>query len=80
MSINTLEDEIDERLLVQYINNFLENLSIQNRKIFIKRYWYAYSIEEIMEEFKMSKSKIKSILFRLRKKLKKYLEMEGVVL
>lgn len=78
--INTLEDEIDERLLVQYINNFLENLSIQNRKIFIKRYWYAYSIEEIIEEFKMSKSKIKSILFRLRKKLKKYLEMEGVAL
>lgn len=80
ISVNTLEDEFDEKLLVQYINTFLESLSIQNRELFIKRYWYAYSIEEITEQFKMSKSKVKSILFRLRKKLKKHLEMEGFIL
>ncbi len=80
VSVNTLDDEFNEKLLVQYINDFLENLSIQNRKLFIKRYWYAYSIEEISSEFNMSKSKVKSILFRLRKKLKKYLEKEGFIL
>ncbi len=78
--INSLDDEFNEKLLIQYINSFLESLSFQNRNLFIKRYWYAYSIDEIAKEFKISKSKVKSILLRLRKKLKKHLEKEGFVL
>ncbi len=80
ISVSTLEDDFNEKLLVQYINNFLNDLSAINRELFVKRYWYAYSIEEITKQYKMSKSKVKSILFRLRKKLKKQLEMEGFVL
>lgn len=80
ISIDTLEDKLNERLLVQYINSFLENLPVLKRELFIKRYWYAYSIEEITKHYKMSKSRVKSILFRLRKKLKKHLEMEGFIL
>jgi RNA polymerase sigma-70 factor (ECF subfamily) len=62
------------------INSFLAGQSVQNRRIFVRRYWRAGSIEEIAGDFGMSVGKVKSILFRMRKKLRTHLESEGVFL
>ncbi len=71
--------EIEERFLVERINDFLRTLSEEQRNIFICRYYYMDSIKDIMAFSGNSESKVKSILFRLRARLKEYLESEGFV-
>ncbi|MBE5742943.1 MAG: RNA polymerase sigma factor [Clostridiales bacterium] len=60
------------------INGFLETLSRQERIVFVRRYWYASSIKEIGEAYGLKESLVKVNLFRMRKKLKEYLEKEGI--
>lgn len=60
------------------LNQFLSSLSKKDRQIFVCRYWYFDSVSQIAEQFSFSESKVKSILFRTRKKLKAKLEKEGV--
>ena len=62
------------------INAFLGTLSEDNRKIFVRRYWYAGSVEEIASDYGFGKSKVKMSLLRTREKLKEYLESEGIAL
>lgn len=59
------------------ISAFLRTQNSDVRNIFIRRYWFSDSITEITKRFHMSESKVKSILFRTRNRLKKYLESEG---
>ncbi len=74
------EEEIDGAVLVKLLNHFLLELPKTERIIFVQRYWYVCSIKELSERWQMSESKIKSKLFRMRNKLKKYLKKEGVSL
>ena len=73
-------DEDDEITLVDTLNHFLESLSSENRKIFMRRYWYVSSVKEIAEDFGLTESKVKMSLFRSRNQLKELLEQEGVAL
>lgn len=60
------------------LNNFLGEQKTESRKIFVLRYFYCESIEEIAAKTGYSEGKLKSLLFRLRQKLKNYLESEGI--
>lgn len=60
------------------LNTFLKGQKREVRSIFILRYFYCESIEEISEKTGYSESKVKSMLFRTRKKLRTYLESEGI--
>ena len=64
--------------LTRLLNRFLEQTDLDNRRIFIKRYWYSQSIIEISIEEGLKESTIKMRLFRMREKLKKELEREGI--
>ena len=75
-----VEQAIEETVLVEVLNRFLSSLKAEKRKIFMQRYWYLSSIKEIAEEYRISASKVKMVLFRLRNDLKLLLEKEGVVL
>ena len=46
----------------------------------MRRYFYADAVKEIAECMGISESKVKSQLFRLRGRLKKHLEREGIEL
>lgn len=65
------------RELKEVLNAFLKTLKPEERKLFIRRYWYNETIEELSEAFYCSQSRITGILFRVRKRLRKYLEREG---
>lgn len=82
--IPSTETDIDEimnkRAVIDVINNFLEGLSMNQRNVFVRRYWYGSNIKEIAKDYEFTESKVKSILFRLRKKLKRELEKEGIAL
>ena len=72
-----VEKEIEKKELVQAINRFLDTLPIPERRVFLARYWYMDSIQDIATHFKFSQSKVMSMLFRTRNKLRRQLEKEG---
>ena len=78
-SNTTVETEFNRGLMVQALNNFLEDLDAENRFVFMRRYWYSDSITTIAEGYQMSESKVKSMLFRTRHKLKSYLKKEELI-
>ncbi len=70
--------DMEDTLALQHaLNSFLNSLSEQTRNIFIRRYWYLCTIEEIARGYGVGQSKVKMILLRTRNKLKDYLEQEG---
>ena len=70
----SVENEVEYSELLKNINIFLDNLSIDKRRIFIDRYWSFDSIENISNKYELKKGNIKMILSRTRKDLKEYLE------
>ena len=64
--------------LGEIISRFLRSQAPEVRNVFLRRYWLMESVEEIAERFSFSKSKVKSMLFRTRNKLEKYLKKEGI--
>ena len=62
----------DEELAEQ-INAFLGKLDEEKRTLFLRRYWFGESAAEIAKRYGYSETKVRSILFRTRKKLKHYL-------
>jgi len=75
---NHVEEIVDKIFLEKVFNDFLGTLSKEKRIIFMRRYWYMSSIREITKDFNMSESKVKMMLFRMRKEFRDFLEEEGV--
>lgn len=69
---------VEARELSRIIDRFLRTLQEQQRRVFICRYWYCDSIEEICKQFSLGQSRVKMMLHRTRAKLKQELEKEGV--
>jgi len=66
--------------LREAINKFLKQLPQEKRILFMRRYFFFDSVEEIAKAEKVGKSKIKTALYRLRLELKDYLLAEGITL
>lgn len=79
-SYDNVSREADHAALVACINRFLERLPKEKRRVFLLRYWYGAPVKKISEETGLSENKITSLLFRLRKKLKAFLEQEEIIL
>ena len=77
ISDNTIATE--ETGLRELIVRFLGGLQEEKRKLFLRRYWYGESVKELAEDFGYRESKVKSILFRLRKQLWNELKKEDAV-
>lgn len=75
-----IDDQLQAEMLSVAIEAFLRRLSSRERSVFLCRYWYFDSIEEIARQFDFTESKVKTMLFRTRSKLKIYLEKEGISL
>ena len=76
-SDQNIEREISERALAESLDEFLDGLSETERNVFVRRYHYMQSIAEIAEAHGFSESKVKSQLFRIRKKLYNKLKKEN---
>ena len=63
--------------LGELINSFLRKEPPEKRRIFLRRYWYLDSIQEISMRYGFGAEKVKTDLFRMRKRLKAMLEKEG---
>jgi RNA polymerase sigma factor, sigma-70 family len=71
------DDEFDRKELLESINAFLSSLPPDKRKMFVCRYWYAYSIPEIAKRFGMTENNVSVSLNRTRQKLRNYLKERG---
>jgi RNA polymerase sigma-70 factor (ECF subfamily) len=79
-SRSAFERTTEAETITNALNLFLSEQSAENRLIFVRRYWRAVSVEEIAADLNISIGKVKSILFRMRKKLRKHLESEEIYL
>ncbi len=76
-STNNIDNFIDDLVFGEIINSFLTTIGEEKRNIFLRRYWYFDSIADISKRFGISKSKVKTTLFRIRNGLRQHLEKEG---
>lgn len=76
---DTVEDEVEAKSLARLIEAFLDSLSIENRVIFMRRYWFSDSYEEIAQRVGLTEKNVSVRLTRLRKQLKEHLQKEGVL-
>ena len=77
-SAETVENRMEQIELAKAINDFLATLTQENRKIFMKRYWYSKNYEQIAEETGLSKGTVSMRLVRMREKMKKFLNERGI--
>ena len=77
-SAESMEAHADEMMLTDILNRFLASLSAEQRKIFMRRYWYVCSVKEIADDYGITESKVKMSLLRTRNQLKAVLEKEGI--
>lgn len=73
-SKNTVEEELEMKELTQIIEQFLKTLSVENRVIFMRRYWFLDSYADIAERMDLTEKNVSVRLNRIRNKLQKYLE------
>lgn len=78
-SVQDVERTIETRETAARISVLLRDMPDAERRVFVRRYWYFDSIESISERSGYSVSKIKSMLFRTRKKLIAQLEKENMI-
>ena len=50
------------------------------RNVFIRKYWFFDSVSDIARRYHFSESKVKSMLYHTRNKLRDYLRKEGIEL
>ena len=90
-NMNCMLDELEECLadsnakyegelsdIGRCLSDFLNGLETEKRVLFVRRYWYGMTIDELADMSGRSKSSVKTTLFRIRAELKKYLDEEGV--
>lgn len=60
------------------ISNFLRREKADARNVFLRKYLFFDTVEEIAERFGMNANTVKSMLFRTRNRLREYLRKEGI--
>ena len=73
------EDVLQNNALRESLNRFLNRLSPREHRIFLRRYFYAESVQRIAFELGFTQGKVKTLLFRARGQLKALLEKEELL-
>lgn len=79
-SAATVEAEIEADELTRIIDSFLETLSQENRVIFMRRYWFSDTYQQIAERVGITENNAAVRLTRIRKQMKDYLTEREVSL
>lgn len=75
---NRINPNVGDEEIGKLINKFLRGEKETVRNVFIRKYWCFDSIEDIAKRYSFSESKVKSMLYHTRNKLRKHLEREGI--
>ncbi|MBD5498632.1 MAG: sigma-70 family RNA polymerase sigma factor [Lachnospiraceae bacterium] len=61
------------------LNRFLKTLDDKSCAVFLARYYYSYSIDELAKQYRLSARQVKYLLSKMRNELRVYFEREGVI-
>ena len=78
-SPETVESEIAIKELTSIIEDFLDSLSIENRVIFLRRYWFSDTYSDIAARVGMTEKNVSVRLTRIRENLRNYLTEREVL-
>lgn len=73
-----IDANLTDEELARIMRTFVEGLSVDERRVFVCRYWRFDSIGDISKRYGFTQGKVKSMLRRTREKLKARLVEEGV--
>ena len=76
----SVDETINRIVITDLIDKFLDTLPEKQNLIFVARFYFDESIEEISEKFNIPAGSVKSIIHRLKKKLKAFMDKEGIYL
>ncbi len=76
--VPSAESIIIRKEILDCLNRFLTALPTEQKTVFLCRYWYMNSLEEIAQKTGFSVGKIKSMLHRTRKRLALELQKEDL--
>ena len=71
---------VEDMVIREVLEQFLKDMTPQNRRMFVRRYWYCSSIKEIAVAFDMTESNVSTNMSRSRGKLKDALMKAGITL
>lgn len=74
-----VEDEVLAKELSECVRKFVRELPEREGDLFVRRYFFAESIETVARGYGISVNNATVILSRARKKLRQYLEKEGLL-
>ena len=76
----TAETALEARELARMIEGFLDTLTPENRVIFLRRYWFSDSCQDIAGLTGLRETNVSVRLTRIRGKLRQYLMERGVLI
>ena len=74
-----LSRELAGKELAHIIEGFLDTLSVENRVIFLRRYWFSDTYSDIAQRVGLTEKNISVRLTRTRKQMREYLLERGVL-
>jgi len=72
------EDEAMAAAVSSAISDFLRTERAEDRRLFVRRYWYGESVQSLAEESGATQNGVSVRLHRMRKRLRTYLEKRGI--
>ncbi len=78
LSSGNMDPLPEEEKAGKLISDFLRLQKPEHREVFIRRYWFMDSVKKIAKDCSFSESKVYSMLFHTRGKLKKFLKQGGI--
>ncbi len=74
----TVENALDEKELARVTACFLDTLTVKERVIFMRRYFFADSYADIAKQVGISEKNVSARLSLIRRKMKQYLSERGI--
>ena len=75
-----MEDAVAARELGRALDAWLGKLSPEDRRLFLRRYWYGMPLQDLAKERGLSPARLAQKMLRLRRSLRTALEKEGIIL
>ena len=75
---NRRDAELEGKELGRILSTFLRTLTLENRMVFVRRYWYVDTVADIATRYGISENAVMTRLSRTRDKLRVYLKKEGI--
>jgi len=74
-----IEETVEVKVLTKLIEAFLDTLTVENRVIFMRRYWFSDSYADIAAQTGLTEKNVSVRLTRIRKQMREYLIAKEVL-